>query len=368
MNTQVPFVITPKSINVMLDEKMHAIDDTHPFFDDVRNALKGDHDLDKIRELVSIPDAIEGRTFGKVTVTDDAIYYKNESVNNEMTKRMIDMISQGFNVEMWALFMDNLMSNPIESAREELYLWLENSGMPITPDGHFIAFKKVRDDYASYHRDPRGQLVSNRPGDLVQMADEDVDRSRNSTCSTGLHFCSKEYLPSYYGNEGRVVILKINPADVRAIPSDYGNAKGRAFQYLVVGELDEADTRTAFGKTPVATGYGDHDFETIEDEVPHGFDEFEGQDDEENGNIDSTFLQTPVTEKPFTPKTPKASKPKGKKKTRAKQRHGGKWTSHQLMRLVKRVGSVRAAAKAEGVAKSTMQDWVKKAKEEIGEK
>jgi hypothetical protein len=53
-----------------------------------------------------------------------------------------------------------------------------------------------------------------------------------------LHFCSQDYLP-HFGNgyDSRVVIVKINPADVVSIPSDYNNAKGRACRYEVVGEI-----------------------------------------------------------------------------------------------------------------------------------
>ena len=55
-----------------------------------------------------------------------------------------------------------------------------------------------------------------------------VDDRRHNTCSTGLHFCSWAYLPHYHGAQGRVLVLKIDPANVVSIPSDYANAKGRA--------------------------------------------------------------------------------------------------------------------------------------------
>jgi hypothetical protein len=63
----------------------------------------------------------------------------------------------------------------------------------------------------------------------------DPPRSKNNTCSTGLHFCSEGYLNSFGGE--RTVIVKINPADVVSIPSDYNDAKGRACRYEVIGEL-----------------------------------------------------------------------------------------------------------------------------------
>jgi len=78
------------------------------------------------------------------------------------------------------------------------------------------------------------------------MPRDKVDNDRNRTCSTGLHFCSKTYLPAFGGSSGyRVMIVKVSPEDVVAIPSDYKNAKGRACKYEVVGEIshDKAQTK-----------------------------------------------------------------------------------------------------------------------------
>jgi hypothetical protein len=69
------------------------------------------------------------------------------------------------------------------------------------------------------------------------MPREQVDKDRNNTCSVGLHFCSKDYLSSYGGASGHTMIVKINPADVVSIPSDYDNTKGRTWKYEVVGEI-----------------------------------------------------------------------------------------------------------------------------------
>jgi hypothetical protein len=49
-----------------------------------------------------------------------------------------------------------------------------------------------------------------------------------------LHFCSRSYLSGFGGD--RTLIVKVNPRNVFAIPTDYGNAKGRASEYYVVGE------------------------------------------------------------------------------------------------------------------------------------
>jgi hypothetical protein len=130
--------------------------------------------------------------------------------------------------------MENLMTNPSKRAVDELYGFLEKNSLPITPDGHFLAYKKVRNDYLDIH----SGTMDNSVGKIVEMERNEVDDNKDRTCSSGLHFCSQDYLPHFgNGSDNRVVILKINPRDVVSIPSDYNNAKGRACRYEVVGEI-----------------------------------------------------------------------------------------------------------------------------------
>ena len=88
----------------------------------------------------------------------------------------------------------------------------------------------------SYHRNPDGTQNRNMVGDVVVQKRNEVDDIRDNVCSNGLHFCSLSYIPKYHGGTGRVMIVKINPADVVSIPSDYDNAKGRCCKYTVIGE------------------------------------------------------------------------------------------------------------------------------------
>jgi hypothetical protein len=74
-----------------------------------------------------------------------------------------------------------------------------------------------------------------------------VDDDQNRTCSTGLHFCSKEYLGSFGGQ--RILILKINPRDVVSIPTDYNASKGRACRYEIADEIDKDKADEAFAKS-----------------------------------------------------------------------------------------------------------------------
>jgi hypothetical protein len=119
----------------------------------------------------------------------------------------------------------------------ELYDFLAVSNLPITSDGYFLAYKNVNDDYLDRHSRTNRHHV----GDVVQMERGMVNDQRDQTCSHGLHFCSLSYLREFWGFNGHTMILKINPAHVVSIPSDYKNAKGRTCEYEVVAEYGDHD-------------------------------------------------------------------------------------------------------------------------------
>jgi hypothetical protein len=180
-----------------------------------------------------------------VSVQGEKLFWKGKEMHNALSNRMVAMLQDGFPVEPLVAFMENLMTNPSKRAVDELYGFLEKNSLPITPDGHFLAYKKVRQNYFDCHT---GKM-DNSVGKVVEMERNEVDDNKDQTCSTGLHFCSQEYLPHFGGGDSRVVIVKINPRDVVSIPTDYNNAKGRACRYEVIGEVGaNPDDKVEFDK------------------------------------------------------------------------------------------------------------------------
>ena len=131
------------------------------------------------------------------------------------------------------------MENPSKRAVDELYGFLEKNDLPITPDGQFLAYKKVRHDFKDCHTG----TMDNSPGQVVSMERNQVCEDKDLTCSYGLHFCGMSYLRHFGGD--KTVIVKINPRDVVSIPSDYNEAKGRACRYEVIAEM-EGEPEEAF--------------------------------------------------------------------------------------------------------------------------
>lgn len=159
-----------------------------------------------------------------------------------LVKKILRMHEEGFPVDPLVNFLENLYANPSKTAIDELFLFLEQTELPITKDGCFIAYKIVKNDYMDIYT---GKM-DNSVGKTIEMPRFAVDDNRSKTCSAGLHFCSKDYLRHYgSGNQStdRCVLVKINPADVVSIPSDYNNAKGRTCKYEVVSEIDNDEWR-----------------------------------------------------------------------------------------------------------------------------
>lgn len=246
--------ITPRSINLLLDGRPRAIDESHPNF----NALKAellraskakDYNLDLIRDLADLPGFITRATFGRVQVGETEVRFDGNAIGGVYVNQVLTLLKAGHSIDALANYLAKREANPSFTAREELDLFLESGQFVLTDDGDILAFKKVQDDYSSYHNGPGGEKVFNRIGDKPSMDRSKVDPNRYNTCSAGLHFCSFSYLSSYYGGSGRVVIVKINPADVVSIPNDYNNAKGRAWTYEIVGEVPEDEARQFFDGT-----------------------------------------------------------------------------------------------------------------------
>jgi hypothetical protein len=227
-----PFIIQGKNIVVVIGNKSHTISSTHITYQKVLDAIKA-HDWETVKDTIEPKKVVLNYGAGNVSVQGETLFWKGTEMHNALSKRMIQMLQEGFPVEPLVNFMENLHANPSFRAVNELYGFLEKNSLPITPDGYFLAYKKVRDDYMDIH----SGTFNNSVGMICEMERNTVDDNQNNTCSTGLHFCSQEYLPSFGGSTSRVMILKINPADVVSIPTDYNNSKGRACRYEVIGEL-----------------------------------------------------------------------------------------------------------------------------------
>lgn len=226
-----PYILQGDNVTLVIDGTPHTVNKTHVAYQKVIDAIKAGH-WDDVKALINPVKAVITFSDGNVSIVDGEMFWKGQPFHNSLATRMIQMLTDGFEIDPMVNFMNNLMQNPSRQAVTELYGFLEKNSLPITPDGCFLAYKRVREDYKDCHTG----TMDNSVGKVVEMERNMVDDNRNNTCSAGLHFCSHSYLASFSG--ARTVIVKINPRDVVSIPSDYNDAKGRTCRYEVIGEVD----------------------------------------------------------------------------------------------------------------------------------
>lgn len=276
-----PFIRSQNAIIVYVDGKQYTMSRDSANYPLVERAL-ANGDADGVLTAFDLKGQITKASNGKVEVRDGNLYYGQHVIHNTLTQRILNAIDRGLYVTPMLNFVENLMQNPSSTSINELYLFLEACSLPITEDGYFLAYKKVRYDYTDIH----SGTVSNHIGAKPEMLRGLVDDNRDNTCSQGLHFCSFNYLSQFGSSDPeqcRVVVLKINPADVVSIPSDYNNAKGRCWTYEVIQEIDWTAGETIPDNVVVSDNFdedGDEDWDDEDEDFDEGEDEDLDEEDE----------------------------------------------------------------------------------------
>lgn len=262
------YIIGQDSITVFFKGNSHTVNKKAQTYAMVLEAIRL-QDGDKLSDALNLRNTINNMLSGvsdKIRIEGKKIFYGEREVTGLISSRILEVIAAELDIKPMVRFLENLMSNPSKRSVDELFGFLDACNLPITEDGHFLAYKRVRNDYKDCH----SATMDNSVGKIVEMQRNQVDDNKDQTCSYGLHACSYSYL-SHFGGD-RIVVVKINPADVVSVPVDYNNAKLRTCRYEVVDEI------------PL------NEYNMPVKELPSGFtNEYEDDsEDEEETNLEST--------------------------------------------------------------------------------
>lgn len=238
--------IPGKGLAMVINGKTYNVDVSHPNYAKIIKAVN-EKQYASIPLLTDVAKAITSQSKGLLVVnptTGDALY-NGSVIHNSVLPRIVRHFAEGLDIKPLLNFLNRVLTNPVKNIQHDIYQFCEAGAMPITEDGYIIALKSVNENYTSIHDGKTDNSIGTKPS----VPFEQCDLNRDQTCSYGLHFCSHEYLKHFPGK--RIVILKIDPANITAIPSDYNQTKGRATTYEVIGELDDADRERAYGDTRV---------------------------------------------------------------------------------------------------------------------
>lgn len=280
------YILGGDSVTVFIDGNSYSVNKQAKTYNLLIDAIRR-NDTAAVRQAVDVRKNIADsltKMSDKVKIVDSQIFYGDTEVTGLISSRIFEMLRLNLDIKPMVKFIENLMQNPSYRAVKEAFGFMEACSLPLTEDGCFLAYKRVRSDYKSVH----DGKTDNSIGKVLEMPRNLVDEDASRTCSAGLHFCSYSYLAHFSGE--RIVVLKINPRDIVAIPEDYNNSKGRACRYEVVGEIEVNE----YNKLPVReldVGYTE-DFNDSEGDP----DEFDRSDEiEEDVDVDAVLSPSGMT-------------------------------------------------------------------------
>jgi hypothetical protein len=161
----------------------------------------------------------------------------------EQLAKQIDYAATTGNVEGLKRFMERIAAVVDKRGHtvQELLRFMEKGDLPIADDGMIIAYKMLYStSELGVYVDPHSRTVRQRIGSVVQMPETEVDASRRTQCSTGLHIARRNYLRGFNGDT--IMLVKINPADVIAVPAGEPD-KMRVARYHIIVKVND----TAYG-------------------------------------------------------------------------------------------------------------------------
>ncbi len=227
----------------------------HPNFDAIIGALvSGEADRDELVDLFDVSRAVAAKFESlseRVLVGNGRVLFDGAEIDNSLTKQIVRFLDE--DVEDWeplVNFMENVMDNPQEHSREQLFTWLDQHDFTITPDGHIVGYKGVASDGNGSYRsisagsetvyvdgEPHQGQIPNPVGAVVNMDRSLVQHDPSIGCHRGLHVGTYDYAKGF--SRGAVLEVHVNPRDVVSVPTDCSWQKVRTCRYEIVDVIDQ---------------------------------------------------------------------------------------------------------------------------------
>jgi len=225
-------ILTASAITLQVPNrtKPFTMERSHSSFTELVKAVQN-HDLSRVEEIINSAETVVRYTHGGVTIVNGLVFYKGQPVHGTLVTRILEAMNKNLPSKPLLMFLENLMQNPSEASKAELYDFLQAANIPVTSDGRFVAYKWVS---KSWHDKHTGK-TKHEIGGMITMPREHVNADRNQTCAAGLHVCGRGY-----DRFGEVLLLvAVNPKDVVSVPKDYNNHKMRVCAYQVIKEVKD---------------------------------------------------------------------------------------------------------------------------------
>jgi hypothetical protein len=234
MSKRVSWSITDQNVVVNYDGETHIVKRSDALADRLIRAVK-EQRLQEIPSLVSAAKRIETFSKGAFVVKDGRVMVNGVQAPEVLSNKIIRFSGEGLPFQPLLRFAEKLSLNPSFRAVNELYQFLEKNDHPLTENGNFIAYKRVRGNFKDIH----SGTFDNSVGKTLEVPRNQVDEDSARTCSYGLHVANWDYAHTQFASHDRdsdvMLEVEVNPADVVAIPTDYNQSKMRVCRYVVLG-------------------------------------------------------------------------------------------------------------------------------------
>lgn len=165
---------------------------------------------------------------GEVKVIGDTVTYNGEPLPRELNDRILKAVAKGEDATGLMNFWKRLKRNPNPRSVAQGWAFLAHCGLPVQPDGTFLAYKGVRLDF----RDQHSGKFDNSPGKTVKMDRNKISTDPAQTCHTGLHVGAIGYARSF---ATQTIIVRVDPEHICCVPNDHNAQKMRVCEYTVMG-------------------------------------------------------------------------------------------------------------------------------------
>lgn len=244
------------NITIYHGGRSYVADQSHPCYEQIKaGAESGD---ESVIDLFDMSMAVGKRLSlsERISVASGRIFLDGDEISDGLTRHILRMLSEGVDtadVRPFVALLENILQNPSQNSREQLYQYIDKYDITITQDGYLVLYKYVNragnashgKAYESVHAGPA--IVNGEPhkngcvpqsiGDVVEMARSHVVDNPYEGCSVGLHVGAWTYVNGYGGNVK--LEIRVHPRDVVSVPFDASHAKVRVCRYTIVGEVTE---------------------------------------------------------------------------------------------------------------------------------
>lgn len=218
-------ILTGKSVVIQFKDGLFPIDSSHPLYYHVAKALAS-RAFDALEEIVDVAARIVKHTKGNFWLQDGIVMLQGaggiEVVEKALSDKLLAFVDADLDTSALTNLHANASLNPDPEARKQLFGFLDKYHYPITADGCFVAYKRVREDFWDHH----SHSIHYEVGTHVEMPREACDPDPHNACSSGLHVANYEYADRVFAN-GPLIEIKVNPKDVVAVPYGYEHEKMR---------------------------------------------------------------------------------------------------------------------------------------------